>query len=57
MIYVVQIKSFQIFKACLFWVYKGSEVLKYPEIFLRLQCKMIRISAIEICLLKTFGRL
>ena len=31
MIYVVQIKS-QIFKGCLFWVYKGSEVLNYSEI-------------------------
>ena len=36
---------------------KGFNVLKYPEIFPPLQCKKIRIGAIKIWVLKTFGRL
>ena len=34
--------------------YKGSEVLKYPEIFTPLQCKKMRIGAIGTWVLNNF---
>ena len=37
---------------CFIILYKGSEVLKNPEIFSPLSCKNIRIGAIEIWVLK-----
>ena len=33
---------------------EGSKVLKYPELFLPLQCKKIRTDAIKICVLEGF---